>query len=194
MAKDNQKGVSLIIVFFIMIIVLSIILSISVLLYNGLKITRNIGNSVSSYYSAESGIEKVLFYDRQVKPTNEAACTTDDDCQSYGAYNTCDTISGICVASDKRGLCSIVDNCDPSGSAVDDSIFCAGVANDATSSDCDPLSCQSCSVSFTTDLGNDRNYSLISSVNQTSSIYLDVSVVGYYGESSRKINIFSSNP
>jgi len=61
----SEKGISLIITLFVMIIVLSVVLSISALLYSEVKIIRNIGGSVIAFYAADSGIEKVLYYDRQ---------------------------------------------------------------------------------------------------------------------------------
>lgn len=66
---ENQKGISLIITFFIMIVILAVVLSISTILYSEIKIIRNMGNSMASIFAADSGIEKVLYYDRQVIPT-----------------------------------------------------------------------------------------------------------------------------
>jgi len=44
MKQNTQKGVTLIITFFIMTIMLAIVLGISVIMYSGIKIIRNIGN------------------------------------------------------------------------------------------------------------------------------------------------------
>jgi hypothetical protein len=66
--NKDQKGVSLIISFFIMVIIVAIVLAITTLLYNEIKMIRNIGNSVVAFYAADSGIEKVLYYDRKVIP------------------------------------------------------------------------------------------------------------------------------
>ncbi len=65
---DSQKGVSLIITFFVMTVVVAVVLSVSSLLYGEIKIIRNVSNSVISFYAADSGIEKVLYYDRKEKP------------------------------------------------------------------------------------------------------------------------------
>lgn len=70
--KNSQKGVSLIITLFIMIIILSVVLSISTLLYSEIKVLRNVGNSVIAFYAADSGVEKVLYYDRQAIPPGAA--------------------------------------------------------------------------------------------------------------------------
>ena len=68
MFNNSQKGVSLIITFFISIIILFIVLSISTLLYSEIKVIRNMGNSISAFYAADSGIEKALYYDRKQIP------------------------------------------------------------------------------------------------------------------------------
>lgn len=68
MVNNSQKGVSLIITFFITIIILFVVLAISAILYSEIKIIRNIGNSVVAFYAADSGVEKVLYYDRQELP------------------------------------------------------------------------------------------------------------------------------
>lgn len=70
--KNLEKGVSLIITFFVLVIVLAVVLSISVILYNELKIIRNIGDSVVAFYAADSGVEKTLYYDRKVLPEDMA--------------------------------------------------------------------------------------------------------------------------
>jgi len=83
MFNNSQKGVSLIITFFISIIILFIVLSISALLYSEIKIIRNMGNSMNAFYAAESGVEKVLYYDRKMKVGD-----------TRGICNVC--TSGVC--------------------------------------------------------------------------------------------------
>lgn len=68
MRKNSEKGISLIITFFVLVIILAVVLSISIILYSEIKIIRNMGYSVVAYYAAESGVEKVLYYDRKVIP------------------------------------------------------------------------------------------------------------------------------
>jgi len=63
-----EKGVSLVITFLIMTIMLSIVVSLSVILYSEVKIMANVGNAVSAFYLAESGAEKTLYYDRKEIP------------------------------------------------------------------------------------------------------------------------------
>jgi hypothetical protein len=103
-----------------MIIILSIILSITTLLYQEIKIIRNIGNSVISFYAADSGIEKVLYYDRQF---SGSLC----EMFSYDAEIHPDA----CVASG--------DN--------DSGLYCN--APELVGSGCDPETCNDCTISFT---------------------------------------------
>ena len=124
--KNKEGGVSLIITFFILTIILAIVLNISALLYSGIKITRNIGNSVLAFYAADSGVEKLLYYDRKQIPDEG-----------------------------RRGLCNINNVCPndctpgPNGGAGDCvEKHCQGWQ--ATGSDCDPLTCGECRVSFNT--------------------------------------------
>ncbi|MCX6723318.1 MAG: pilus assembly PilX N-terminal domain-containing protein [Candidatus Staskawiczbacteria bacterium] len=109
MIIDKQKGVSLIMTFFIMIILLSVVLSISVILYSEIKIVRNVGNSVVSFYAADSGIEKVLYYDRQVKPAGaiRGLCSMFDDINNSDRYCKKDLIdftSGIYCNSQNHDI------------------------------------------------------------------------------------------
>jgi len=66
--SNSEKGVSLIITFFVLVIILAVVLSISIILYSEIKIIRNIGDSVVAFYAADSGVEKTLYYDRYGAP------------------------------------------------------------------------------------------------------------------------------
>jgi len=180
MEKNNilksQKGVSLIITFFIMIIILAVVLSVSSLLYSEVKVIRNIGDSMVSFYAADSGIEKVVYYDRQVLPFS-----------SNGKTHV------------QRGFCSIFDTCVPSNSG-DPSIYCNAVPGGSNppvavagtidpNNGCNPNVCDDCTISFGTVFDNLRNYSIIAVVNQSG---LDIQSVGAFGSAERKIEIDSS--
>jgi len=91
---NSSRGVSLIVTFFILTIILAVVLSVSTILYSQIKIIGNIGDSVASFYAADSGIEKTLYYDRKVM--QEKA---------------------------KRGLCDICANC-VSGDYGEPALFC----------------------------------------------------------------------
>lgn len=80
MHNDSQKGVSLIVIFLIMTIMLSIVLSISVILSSQIKMVSNMGNAVSSFYSAQTGVEEALYFNRKLAGT----CSVCTICESVG--------------------------------------------------------------------------------------------------------------
>lgn len=188
MAKDKektacagrQKGVSLIITFFIMIIILSVVLSISVLLYSEVKVVRNIGNSVASLYAAESGVEKILYYDRQVIETG----ATRGLCSMY-LYNLTNNPKACRTSSDVL--------------MPDYSVYCNNhstpvVGSTDHTAGCDPIVCDDCTISFDTSFGsnNGRTYSVTAIVNTAtvnSPYYLRVQSSGAFGGAERKIEI-----
>ena len=152
---NSEKGVSLIITFFVMIIILAIVLSVSVILYSEIKVIRNIGDSMVGFYAADSGIEKVLYYDNQVLP---------------------DPVDGKSVAV--RGLCSMypygystatwinLKACPSVSSGVsgNSSIFCEPnsgflLPQSPTTDGCDPSVCDNCKISFSATLSNGATYS-----------------------------------
>lgn len=102
-----QRGVALLVTFVIMGIVVAMVLGVSVILLSELKTIRGIGDSVVAFYSADTGIEKTLYYDRKVIPENGtrgicnicSSCSP-DDCQS------CTTTGNDC-ASETCADCQI---------------------------------------------------------------------------------------
>ena len=126
--ENKEKGVSLIIIFFIMMVIIAVILSVSILLYSEVRIMRNMAASVVSFYAADSGIEKVLYYDRRVIPTGAS-----------------------------RGFCSICEasiptHC-PSTSPIADepSLACNCLSvTPGHLGGCDPNICDWCTISFST--------------------------------------------
>jgi len=75
---------------------LAIVLSISVILYSEVKIISNIGNSVSAFYSAQTGAEEVLYFDRKVIPNggNRGICSICATCDS-GDCMSCSASTSI---------------------------------------------------------------------------------------------------
>ena len=174
----KQKGVSLIITFFIMIIVLAVVTSISILLYSGVKVIRNVGNSVVSFYAADSGVEKVLYYDRQVY---------------YGTA--------------RRGLCSMETYCSSDGSVnnpgVDHIKYCNLVnATMNSGSDCNPVTCTNCTVTFSTNFSESGNtttnkkYTISAAVGNVGGTNYSINIKsnGEFGGTGRKIETFSVAP
>jgi hypothetical protein len=162
--KSSEKGVSLIITFFIMIIVLAVVLSLSSLLYSEIKLIRNISYSISAFYAADSGTEKVLFYDRQVIPE----------------------------AGD-RGFCAICENC-PSGTGdnADFCYNCQTEALDAGYG-CNPDICNNCKVSFKTSFGG-KSYEVIGTVsldNDKKFSELEIKSKGIFNNVARQFEVRS---
>lgn len=187
--KNNQKGVSLIITFFIMIIILAVTFSISALLYSELKIIRNMGNSVVSFYAADSGVEKVLFYDRQTLPIVE-------DAQG----NSLTAVRGLCSLYLYDPLTN-ADACSPKSAGdptIDnDSLYCESGSTpeiaDGNILDhadgCDPTVCDDCKVSFNTTF-DDRTYYVTASITPSSdgkSSIFEINSKGVFGSSERQI-------
>ncbi len=191
MAKDNfrkQQGVSLIITLFIMIIVLSVVLSISALLYSELKVIRNIGNSVVGLYAADSGIEKILYYDWQVGLNDNR---------------------GLCTMLQEKAInISEIDNpnaCRSSGEknpSQDQSIFCdyqedleAGVNGNNPSTGCNPDVCNDCMVTFTTSIDDKISYTANAKVYETQGedgeniTRFEINSKGLYGGAGRQLQI-----
>ena len=172
MTPHNQKGVSLIITLFIMMIILSVVLSISAILYSQIKVVRNISNSMVGFYAADSGIEKVLYYDKQVVPN--------------GA---------------KRGLCSIFSSCTSSGGGYDGSVYCGSyTTTDCPSSlapagtHCTSSDCTNCNICFST-VFNGRTYYTTAKISPdgtdpTSSSDLNIKSQGVFAGAQRQIETF----
>jgi hypothetical protein len=170
--KKSEKGVSLIITFFILIIILAVVLSISIILYSEIKIIRNIGNSVIAFYAADGAVEKVLYYDRQIKP-----------------------------AGAKRGLCSMclpydpVDNPNPCPSDNGNpSINCVcSTPKPLSANGCDPITCSNCEVSFDTTLvSGEKSYHVVATVSpdgQLSKFILNT--IGTYQNVKRAIRLLA---
>ena len=111
MYHNSQKGVSVIISFFIMTIMLAIILSISTILSNEIKALGSIGNSISSFFAADSGIEKTLYFDRKqlVGGANRGVCNLCDACSNLSTDP--DTQCNICMATPLVASGCAVDDC-----------------------------------------------------------------------------------
>lgn len=171
----NQKGVSLIIIFFILTITLAIVLSISLILYSQIKIIRNIGNSVVAFYAADSGVEKTLYYDRKQVPLGG----------QRGLCNICNACLGDCTP----GL-----DGDP-GDCVESK--CQGcILTPLAVNGCDLLTCGNCEASFNS-FFEDKNYEVKASVTPTpnsSSFTTGIDSRGNYKSVSRKIRLQTINP
>jgi len=109
---QNQKGVSLIITFLIMTVIIAIVLGIGLILFNKVKLIGNIGNSVVSFSAAESGVEKTLYYAKQPGGFCNLcnACPTDLSDPSGDPASHCNDCVATPLATDGCNIFSCV-NC-----------------------------------------------------------------------------------
>ena len=68
--KNNQKGVSIYFVLMILMIIFGSFLIVSNLILTRFKIIGTVGDSVTAFYAADAGMEKVL-YDIKLSGENE---------------------------------------------------------------------------------------------------------------------------
>lgn len=87
----SQRGITLIITFLVMTILLAIVLSISAILFNQIKMMTGMGDSVASFYASESGAEQALYFDRKQVPEGgvNGMCGICGNLP-WPDYNTCD--------------------------------------------------------------------------------------------------------
>jgi len=190
----NESGVSLIIVFFIAVTILSVVISLSTLLYGQIKVVRNISNSTLAYYAAESGVEKVLFYDRQIRAIRtETSCATDQDCiDVLGQGNICDI--DVCAELLPRGLCYMETSCANDETPLADgdrSIYCNNFV--VAGSACEQDICSNCELTFDTKFTNVSypNYKIEAGTD--SGLYFYVQTIGEYNGVTRKVEATQVN-
>jgi len=150
-SNQGERGVVLIVTFFIMIIVLLVTLFLSGLLYNEIRIGRNIVFSVIAYYSADSGVEKFFYYDRKILPEIDGMRVE----------------RGLCVLGEKDlNPKACLPDPNPGGKGEEKSIYCNNwekSTQDPAGEGCDPMICNNCQIKFNSDLDETR-YSIIATV------------------------------
>ena len=172
---NKEQGISLIITFFIMTIILAMVLVISTILYDQIKVIKNMGDSVVAFYAADSGIEKVLYYDRKVIPSG--------------------AVRGFCAMlsypENPDGECPIDDpvsavNC------ICISPNCPPVPLDAEHEGCDIDKCNNCEISFNTDFPESSGYGYIVDAKvypENGDITLNIGSAGLYKNVNRKVEL-----
>jgi Tfp pilus assembly protein PilX len=65
--KDSQKGVAIYLALMVTIILLAIGLGISTIIVSQMVMIREMGDSVGAFYAAETGVERVLYEDKQCR-------------------------------------------------------------------------------------------------------------------------------
>lgn len=109
MIYNSQKGVSLVITFLIMTVMLAIVLNLAAILVSEIRITRDIGSSTSSLYAAISGAEEALYFDRKQIPNlaNRGLCNI---CEICDDLTNCSDCSAASLATDDSNGCDTT-NC-----------------------------------------------------------------------------------
>ncbi len=77
MNKSSQKGLAIYLSIAIMSIFLFIVLGMSTIIFQQLKVTKRIGDSVAAFYAADTGIERSLYDSKQctiINVTNGEKC------------------------------------------------------------------------------------------------------------------------
>ena len=166
----DQKGVSLLMTFFIMVIALSMVISVSSFIYNEMVIVKGLGDSTVGFYAAYSGIEKALFYSQK------------NVCSIY-PYNLINNPNGCRDADDEKGF------------LYDSNLYC----NEQSVPEiidpinypkgCDIASCSSCRLSFTTTSDTMRYRVIISEEKESNGSMIKIYSKGIFDKSSRQINI-----
>jgi len=79
---NHQQGVSLVITFLIMTVLIAVVLNVSTILFNEIKIIGDSSNSVSAFHAATTGIETTLYYDKKQIPPGgtRGLCNTCNVC------------------------------------------------------------------------------------------------------------------
>jgi len=97
MIKNSQKGVSLVIVLTLLMMVLMTVVAIAAILGVEIRISGRVEDSVQTFFAADTGIERTLYYDRKKIPET--------------------ALSGLCYACDRGYFnnCTIDegDDCNP---------------------------------------------------------------------------------
>lgn len=92
----NQKGVALIIVFFIMTFIIAMFLGVvGSLLPAKVRLASDIGSFPMAFYAADSGAKKVLFHDANLKPPNgvRGFCYMGATCQAGVGFDKCNNLA-----------------------------------------------------------------------------------------------------
>jgi hypothetical protein len=125
MILNSQKGVSLVIIFLMMTIIIAMVLSMSVILSHEVQIVTGLGTSEFAFYAIDTGIEKTLYFDRKEV-----------------------------LLGSNRGFCNICTSCnngtiDPANWCNNCSI------TPLAQGGCDPANCNNCQLDYDSSFGGD---------------------------------------
>jgi len=97
-----MKGVSIYLAIMIMGVLLALALGVAAILYSQIKVTKGMGDSVSAFYAANTGIERELY---EKNPTGTSYSDYLDNGASYtviitaGGEDTCPVGVNRCIKS-----------------------------------------------------------------------------------------------
>lgn len=158
--QNSQRGVTLIITFLIMTVMLAIALNVSLLFFGEVKIVGDVGNSVTAFYAADSGLEQVTYLDRKAG----GFCNICDN-PAYGVMATCNSTS--CVPEGPNGGC--YSELQPGG--------------------CSPTSCNNCRLQFYSTIDG-KTYHIDAEVYPVgASTVLDLQAKGVYQNITRAFDV-----
>lgn len=162
-SESKEKGVALLVTFFIMGIALSIVLGISGILISEVRMIRSMGNSVVAFYTADTGMEEVIYFDTKQIPAGEEE---EEEEATRGFCNICN----VCPEF----------GCEPSSC----------VLTPLADNGCDLITCQNCQVSYCSGEGctggSGKKYNIVSSVSPTEESFKSY---GTYAKTTRAIEL-----
>ncbi len=85
----SQKGVALLIAFFVIGIAVSVVLGVCAILFSEIKVIRQIGDSVKAFYAADTGVEQFFYFDNKKKPAGASRgfCNICNICSEFNCQN-----------------------------------------------------------------------------------------------------------
>lgn len=96
---DSERGVSLLLATFLLTFILAIAMGTSTIIVQQMKIMREVGYSVIAFYAADSGIEAVLYEDREGTPVENGYTTSTIFVNDAGYDVIVDKTSGTIIKS-----------------------------------------------------------------------------------------------
>src|SRR3989344_1355294 len=103
--KNSESGISLVVTFLIMTVLLGIVLSLSTILIGQIKIIGNITNSIVATSYAQTGLERLLYLNKKQVPigASRGLCNICNVC-SLGNCSNCKLVSRAYDGSNGCGV------------------------------------------------------------------------------------------
>lgn len=106
--EKSQKGIAIYLAVVILAVILSVVLGLSAILVNQIKIMREMGYSVAAFYAAETGVERSL--NVIVTDGGTPAAKGSNPCPAGSDYRYCETLANnanykVEIVCCKEGIC-----------------------------------------------------------------------------------------